>query len=232
MTPKNTPYLPHDSNAKDDPKCVMLIDQLGQEGYGIFWTLIETLRDQPDYKYPLNLLPALARRYNTTAEKMSNVVRSYGLFTIEEDKIFFSESLIRRMIPLEAKRAKARESALTRWNKCERNANALPSDSERNAGAMLRREENRREENKKENSIKEKATRFSPPTPEEIKIYCDERNNNIDPERFFDFYTSKGWMVGKSKMKDWKAAIRTWEKEAKKKGENNESTSRQVYIVE
>lgn len=54
--------------------------------------------------------------------------------------------------------------------------------------------------------------RFTPPTVEEVAAYCGERNNRIDPQTFVDFYASKGWVVGKSKMKDWKAAIRTWEK--------------------
>lgn len=94
---KDAYYFSHDSNAKDDPKCVLLIEQLGAEGYGIFWILIETLRDQPNYKYPLALIPAIARRYNTTAEKMKTVVMQYGLFQIEDDKFFFSDSLNRRM---------------------------------------------------------------------------------------------------------------------------------------
>ncbi|MFR4036304.1 MAG: Lin1244/Lin1753 domain-containing protein [Butyricimonas faecalis] len=59
---KDAYYFTHDSNAKDDPKCALLIDQLGMEGYGIYWMLIEVLRDQPDYKYPLALLPSL--KYN------------------------------------------------------------------------------------------------------------------------------------------------------------------------
>ena len=65
-------------------------------------------------------------------------------------------------------------------------------------------------------SVKEKSatSRFCPPTLEEIMNYCEERKNLVDAERFFDFYSSKGWMVGKNKMKDWKAAVRTWEKEA------------------
>lgn len=54
--------------------------------------------------------------------------------------------------------------------------------------------------------------RFTPPTVDEVDAYCGERNNRIDPQTFVDFYASKGWVVGKSKMKDWKAAIRTWEK--------------------
>lgn len=58
---------------------------------------------------------------------------------------------------------------------------------------------------------KKTAKRFTPPTLDEIKAYCQERKNGINPETFYDFYQSKGWMVGKDKMKDWKAAVRTWE---------------------
>ena len=59
---------------------------------------------------------------------------------------------------------------------------------------------------------KPKRKRFVPPTLEEVKAYCAERKNNVDAERFVNYYESNGWMVGKSKMKDWKAAVRTWEK--------------------
>jgi len=54
------------------------------------------------------------------------------------------------------------------------------------------------------------------PSIEEIKDYCLERNNGIDAEQFFDFYESKGWLVGKNKMKNWQAAVRTWEKRKQK----------------
>ena len=62
--------------------------------------------------------------------------------------------------------------------------------------------------------------RFSPPSLEEVTAYCKERNNNVDPERFVDYYTSNGWMVGRQKMKDWKAAVRTWEKGGNRRTEN------------
>lgn len=52
---------------------------------------------------------------------------------------------------------------------------------------------------------------FSKPTLQEIKDYCNERKNNVDAERFYNFYESKNWMIGKNKMKDWKACVRTWE---------------------
>ena len=63
----------------------------------------------------------------------------------------------------------------------------------------------------KDNSI-ENRKRFTAPTIEDVKAYCKERGNRVDPERFIDYYTSNGWRVGKNPMKDWKAAIRTWEK--------------------
>ena len=53
--------------------------------------------------------------------------------------------------------------------------------------------------------------RFTIPTPEEVQAYCDERKNGILGQQFCDFYSSKGWKIGKEPMKDWKAAVRTWE---------------------
>lgn len=54
-----------------------------------------------------------------------------------------------------------------------------------------------------------------PPTVEQVEAYCAERDNNIDAQSFVDFYESKGWLIGKAKMKDWQAAVRTWEKNKK-----------------
>lgn len=59
---------------------------------------------------------------------------------------------------------------------------------------------------------KPKTTRFVKPTVEEIETYCKERNNNVDAHKFYNHYESNGWKVGKNPMKDWKAAVRTWEK--------------------
>lgn len=61
----------------------------------------------------------------------------------------------------------------------------------------------------------EKKPKFLRPSVEEIKAYCDERGNGIDAEAFWSFYESKGWVVGKSPMKSWKAAMVTWEKTRK-----------------
>lgn len=116
---KDSCYFSHDADAKDDMKCVLLIDQLGLEGYGIYWVLIETLRQQTNYKYPLALIPALAKKYNTTSEKMKTVIKNYGLFGFDDKEFFFSNSLNRRMKYLENKRIKLSEAGkrgnLVRW---------------------------------------------------------------------------------------------------------------------
>ena len=59
--------------------------------------------------------------------------------------------------------------------------------------------------------------RFKKPTLDQVKDYCIERNNNVDAEAFIAFYESKDWKIGKNKMKDWKAAVRTWERRETKK---------------
>lgn len=78
-------------------------------------------------------------------------------------------------------------------------------------------------------SNKERGTsrNFVPPSLSEVKAYCQERNNGINPEQFIDFYESKGWFVGKNKMKDWKAAVRNWEQRRKEeRGEKNDTVQK------
>ena len=60
-----------------------------------------------------------------------------------------------------------------------------------------------------------RSKRFVPPTVDEVRDYCQERGNSVDPQRFVDYYSSNGWMVGRTKMKDWKAAVRNWEQREK-----------------
>lgn len=72
-----------------------------------------------------------------------------------------------------------------------------------------------------------KPKSFIIPNIQDIIDYCLERNNKVDAKRFFNFYESKGWMVGKNKMKDWKACVRTWEQENKK---NNNTEIKPMII--
>ena len=73
---------------------------------------------------------------------------------------------------------------------------------------QLKKDKESKNDNK---AIKKERVVFIPPTLDEVTAYCAERDNGINPQAFIDFYESKGWMIGPNHMKDWKAAVRTWE---------------------
>jgi hypothetical protein len=101
------------------------------------------------------------------------------------------------------------------------------------SNGSLRATNEEREEIKESNlkeKDKKKVVRFAPPSVEEVKAYCDDRNNGIDPESFIDFYSSKGWKVGNQPMKDWQAAIRTWERRHNEKRPENPVNNPKVHF--
>lgn len=209
--PKDAYYFPHDSNAKDDPKCVLLIEQLGMEGYGIYWMLIETLREQPDYTYPVANIPALGRRYNTTTEKVETVVCNYGLFTVKDDKIFFSDSLNRRMQVLEEKRAKRSEAGrlgnAARWKTSQTDRNAITMRSQFIASKVKKSKE---KESIGKESMRGKRKPFSPPTPSEVESFFTENGYTAEAaRRAFDYYTDANWHDAEGKpVLNWKQKMR------------------------
>ena len=105
-------------------------------------------------------------------------------------------------------------------NKCEQNKNnrqrtsTTVNDRQRTM-TTVDKEKGKGEEKEEYSPPKspsERGKRFTAPTVDEVAAYCSERNNGVDAQTFVDFYASKGWLIGKNKMKDWKAAVRTWER--------------------
>ena len=93
-----------------------------------------------------------------------------------------------------------------------------PNETKRN---QTEPNETLKEKKRKEKKGNENNSRFTPPTIDEVIAYCQERKNNVNPVRWFNFYASKGWKVGKEPMKDWKASVRYWESD-----ENDGNNSR------
>lgn len=92
-------------------------------------------------------------------------------------------------------------------------------DTTNNQAATQDTESIRKQENRKK-----KTKPFTPPSVQEVFDYCQKRGNGIDAKMFIDSYEAKGWMIGKNKMKDWKAAVRTWE--GRRKGDRQSPRSR------
>ena len=128
-------YFPHDSNARNSDKLIPLRARLGAEGYGIYFMLIERLREEPSYM-SVKDYNMLAFDLRVDSGKVKSVIEDFGLFAFTDDgKCFYSESLMRRMKIKDVKSEKARQSAKSRWNKSERTANAPDNGCERTANA-------------------------------------------------------------------------------------------------
>jgi hypothetical protein len=134
---KEAYYFSHDSNAKDDPKILQLRMELGWEGYGLFWALIELLRNESDYRMRTHY-KSIAFALQTQEDTIKKLINDFDLFVIDE-QCFWSESLLKRMELKEERSEKARESAKKRWNQ-NNDANAMRTHSEGNADAMQLKE--------------------------------------------------------------------------------------------
>ena len=86
-----------------------------------------------------------------------------------------------------------------------------PNETKENQTKAEKKRNEMKGNEKKRNDSTGEAKRFTPPTLEEVSEYCRERGNGVNPQRFIDFYASKGWKVGNQPMKDWQACVRTWE---------------------
>ena len=104
-------YFSHDSNARDDEKILAMRIDLGWEAYGLYWALIEMLRDASDYMLKANF-KVLAFSLHTTPDLIQQIICNYGLFSFSEDQqSFFSSSLTKRMEEKEVLSKKRRASA-------------------------------------------------------------------------------------------------------------------------
>ena len=128
-----------------------------------------------------------------------------------DDKVNF-------FLPYAVENTGSETSAAERMRKMRGRNNVTPALRERYGEKEIEKE-TEIEKSKSKSSVR--ASRFTPPTTEDVKAYCMERGNHVDAQRFVDHYTANGWKVGKNSMKDWKAAVRTWERQEQPKGTGN-----------
>ncbi len=140
---KNAFYFPHFSNARHDRKLKRVIKELSVEGYGIYFMLLEVLREQQDFRYPLKDIDLLADEFNTSLAKLETVIKNYELFVLDENESFFSIKQIYYLQPYIEKTERARQAAKIRWDKVnqeeiefKKDANVMQMHSKCNADAM------------------------------------------------------------------------------------------------
>jgi hypothetical protein len=186
---KDAYYFPHFSNARNDAKIIKLRRIIGLEGYAIYFMLLEILREQTNFKYPLAGIEDLSFEWHVSKEKIFSVITQFELFQVDKEN-FFSSKLIFYLQPYLEKTERAKLAASVRWSNTQRqieykpvadvdaNAypNAYPNAMQMQCGLECKEskgEERKEKENKKENKEKK---------PDEIEIKYQTRLGKIDPE--------------------------------------------------
>ena len=154
------------------------------------------------------------KRLRKSADRLSalEAILAYALDGEELDRTDAADAIFVLVKPL--------LDAAARKSKGGKTTSRAEEDNDKITGRVDEESDNNIK-NKKKNNIKVKnnmldnnaRTRFTPPTLDEVIAYCQERGNSVDAERFVSFYESNGWKVGKNPMKDWRAAVRTWERD-------------------
>lgn len=162
--------------------------------------------------YNDEMLATIFRRPIATVRLALNVFEQFGMIEIVNDTI---------SIPKWEKHQNAdgmdkiREQTRLRVAKHREKQRLLESNATCNVTVTECNATDKDKEKDKDKDEEEKRGRFAPPTLSDVQAYIEEKGYHIDAESFINFYESKGWMVGKNKMKDWKASVRTWEKRHK-----------------
>jgi len=226
------PYFSHDNDAHNHPKMRALRARFGWTGYGQFWALNEIVAAAPECKLDLGrkvVRASVACELGLTPDGFEDFLTfladpdecgliNYAGGIVTTDR---TQEDYQRVAPL-------RQKARDRWVKKAASHEVLRTSPEvwETSPEVLTdkiRLDKIREEKNKSKSVHPVADepaaprapspkRFIKPTLEEIKAYCAERRNTVSPEKFLDYYEANGWRVGRNPMKDWRAAVRTWEK--------------------
>lgn len=160
----NQSYFSHDSNARNSDKLIKVRMDLGAEGYGIYFMILERLREEDNYKSKKDY-KMIAFDLRVEVEKVEQVINNYDLFVIEDD-VFYSNSFLERMTIKDSKRLKAQKAVNERWEKekekkeqekYERNTDVLQTYSECNTD--LYKEKERKEKKSKVKKSKEKQSK-------------------------------------------------------------------------
>lgn len=206
---KDAYYFPHFSNARNDAKLLKLRRILGIEGYGIYFMLLEVLRDQTDFKLPLASIDDLEFEFRISKEKILAVVTNFQLFEIIDDK-FFSPKMMLYLQPYLEKTERARLAANKRWYSIRNDANA-DANAYTNAYASKGKES-------KVNKVNKESKVFTPPSIDEVIKFFDE-NGYINGDKAWNYYNDGEWKDSNGKQViNWKQKMRiVWFKEENKK---------------
>lgn len=219
----------------DDEK-MLLIDALPErDGIIVIWFKLLCMAGKQNnggvfifndkLAYTDEMLATIFRRPLNTVRLALQTFENFGMIEIVNDTITIPNWKKHQSLDkIEQARENTRKRVAAyreRQKQIATNADCNVTETESNAD-RIRKDKDIDIEKEEKKEIKKAASRFTPPTVDEVQAYCRERGNSVDPQRFVDYYTANGWRVGKNPMKDWKAAVRTWEKNGYSSGSRSQ----------
>ena len=222
-------YFKHQANMRHDTKIRLLVNRYGLEGYGLYNLILESIVEGLDDSHPVPELKEtceeIAALYHGNTANINEQVSwmiNAGLFSISEFSARVMCVKIFKFLDAESTRSEKVRN-LVRNFKAEEKRQYLsatkPDVSEVVSdifGQNLPETETETETETELVSVDASPPtvrqKFVKPTIEEVRDYCQERGKGVNPESWMDHYTANGWRVGKNPMKDWRAAVRQWER--------------------
>ena len=217
-------YFPHFCNARHDRKIRRLRKELGTEGYGIYFMLLETLREQQDLMYPLEDLDLLAEEFNVSEAKVRVAICNYGLFEIDEEQKFFSPKMLVYLEPYfkmkEQRKIAGQKSA------DKRKIIEIPTTVQQPFNDRSTKESKVKESKEKESKVNEIKVEYS--LVEMLSPYIADLG--IEYTNFYSYWSEKNnkgkerWQV--EKFFDISRRINTWLTNANKFSNNGNTTEK------
>ena len=226
---KDAYYFPHFCNARNDRKIRRVRKELGIEGYGIYFMILEILREQKDFRYPMRDIDLLADEIRTSEQKVQVVVTNYDLFKVDENEQFFSPKFLEYLSPyLETKqrnRINGIKGNLIKWGYAQKHELDELSDEE-----IVRLNENKGDlsggdsgggrelsQSKVKKSKVNQSKLYEPPSKSDLIEYFSERGDMIESdipleaENFINHYEEREWKNSSGKkITEWKRQAGTW----------------------
>jgi hypothetical protein len=208
---KDAYYFSHDANAQNDEKCLHLISEMGMQGYGLYWAFIEAMHETSNGKLKVALINGFSIRFNTPKDVLTNfynTVITVGLF-VTDGEFYWSERVLKnKQIFQEKRESKSKAGKIGMQKRWALNNNVITENN-----TAITKYNKVKESKEKENNIE-----ISKATLQEVeKVFIEKTAYNWtehyakhEAAKFFYFYASKNWMIGKNKMKSLHHAVGGW----------------------
>lgn len=233
---KDTYYFSHDFNARNDVKILFLRQQMGMEGYGIFWYIVESLADSGGIM-PMKIIPVLAMQMQTTEVKVRAVICQFELFIIEDEQ-FYSERLNQHL----QKRIEIKElNSIKGKISAEKRRNLTAVEQRLNCGSTKEKKGKEIKGNESDNTLSLKNSNLfrqpQIPTLEEVKLAFSSSGGTVQmAEIFFNKHSATGWFLNSSPITNFRNLIPNFitnfnKNESKQSKNRNQQTNESINYL-